>query len=889
MEEDCCSTQLINRDGMFNAAGLENFIKTVNLIPQSRYGYSYAVVSIMGPPSSGKSTLLNHLFRTNFWEMDVLKGRSQTTKGVWIAKCIGIEPFTIVMDLEGTDGRDRGEDDTAFEKQSALFALQLSDVVLINMWCHDIGREQQANKPLLKTVFQVMTRLFSPRRTTLLFVIRDKTKTPLQHLEPILREDIQKIWDTVSKPQTLKDTLLSDFFRVEVTALSSYEEKEEQFKQEVRQLRQRFFNSIAPGGLAGDRRGLIPASGFSLRAQQIWKVLKENKDLDFPAHKVMVAAVRCEEISNEKFSRLTSDERWLELEAAVQSNPVSGFGKKLSSILDTYLSEYDMEAVYFDERVRTAKRQQLESKALQFVQPTYHAMLRHLRSRTLFNFKNQLVRSLNRGKLFAASVRDCSRSCMLEFDQGCADVAIKQADWDTSKVCEKLRRDIEAHATSVRNTKLSEMIADYEKQLTKALVKPVESLFYAAGQDTWASIRKLLRHETEVALSGFSAALSGFELDQETYDKMVGNLVSFARSVVEKKAREEAGKVLIHMKDRFLMVFTHDNASMPRAWTGKEDIWALTKDARAAALKLLSLLAAIRLAEKSDNIEIVLFRSLLDGTSGVSSARDRSVMSASTDLHAASTWEEVPPKDTLITSGVSCARDRSVMSASTDMLAASTWEEVPPKDTLVTSGVSSARDRSVMSASTDLLAASTWEEVPPKDMLITPVQCTSLWARFKDETQYIVTHAIYVKEALRRNDSWIPPPWAIVAMIVLGFNEFMLLLRNPLYLLVIFIIFLLLKALWVELDFTGEFQNGALTGMFSLSSRFHPAVVVNLLKRIAGVGQMHQDPEPPRRQSSLISSESSQSQTQIPVPMTESGFEYSGSAHVPVPARRRPV
>lgn len=89
-----------------------------------------------------------------------------------------------------------------------------------------------------------------------------------------------------------------------------------------------------------------------------------------------------------------------------------------------------------------------------------------------------------------------------------------------------------------------------QKQLTKALVEPVESLFDAAGQDTWASIRNLLRHETEVAVSGFSAALSGFELDQETYDKMVGNLVSFGRSVVEKKAREEAGKVLIHMKDR---------------------------------------------------------------------------------------------------------------------------------------------------------------------------------------------------------------------------------------------------------------------------------------------------------------------------------------------------
>lgn len=78
-----------------------------------------------------------------------------------MAKCVGIEPFTLVMDLEGTDGRERGEvtslglkvlffcvfypflvpvngycyfqDDTTFEKQSALFALAVADIVLINM------------------------------------------------------------------------------------------------------------------------------------------------------------------------------------------------------------------------------------------------------------------------------------------------------------------------------------------------------------------------------------------------------------------------------------------------------------------------------------------------------------------------------------------------------------------------------------------------------------------------------------------------------------------------------------------------------------------------------------------------------------------------------------
>ena len=49
-------------------------------------------------------------------------------------------------------------------------------------------------------------------------------------------------------------------------------------------------------------------------------------------------------------------------------------------------------------------------------------MLGHLRSRTLFDFKNQLEQSLKRGELFAASVHDCSHSCMLEFDKGCAGV-----------------------------------------------------------------------------------------------------------------------------------------------------------------------------------------------------------------------------------------------------------------------------------------------------------------------------------------------------------------------------------------------------------------------------------------------------------------------------------
>ncbi|GER53517.1 protein ROOT HAIR DEFECTIVE 3 homolog [Striga asiatica] len=757
--ENCCSTHLIDGDGVFNAAGIDKFMKEVKL---SECGLSYAVVAIMGPQSSGKSTLLNNLFGTNFKEMDAFKGRHALDE-------FGLIIFSGLLSKVLTAYK-LCQDDTAFEKQSALFALAVSDIVLINMWCHDIGREQAANKPLLKTVFQVMMRLFSPRKTTLMFVIRDKTRTPLENLEPVLREDIQKIWDSVPKPEAHKETPLSDFFNVEVVALSSYEEKEEQFKQQVASLRQRFYHSIAPGGLAGDRRGVVPASGFSFSAQQIWKVIKENRDLDLPAHKVMVATVRCEEIANEKFSAFIENEAWRQLEEMVQYQIVLGFGKKLTSILDVCLSEYDAEATYFDESVRSTKRKQLEEKLLQLVQPAYQFMLGHIRSGTLDKFKAAFETALNEGKGFSAAASDCMEYFMSQFVEAAAGADIDQANWDSSKVREKLRRDIDAHIADVREARLSELTSIYEKKLNEALSEPVEALLDGASDDTWPAIRKLYRRETETAVTGFSKELSGFEMDEVTKNKMLSRLEDYARGLVEAKAKEEAGRVLIRMKDRFSTMFNNDSDSMPRVWTGKEDIRAITKTARSA---LLSIMAAVRLDDVADNIERTLSLALADPKTAASTNRGISV---------------------------------------------------------------------------DPLASSSWDEVPSSKSLLTPVQCKSLWRQFKAETEYTVSQAIAAQEASKRNNNWLPPPWAIVAILVLGFNEFMTLLRNPLYLCVIFVGFLIMKALWVQLDISGDFRHGFLPGILALSTKFLPTVT-NLLRKLAEEGQTkrHANTETPHK------------------------------------------
>ncbi|OAY75918.1 Protein ROOT HAIR DEFECTIVE 2, partial [Ananas comosus] len=421
-------------------------------------------------------------------------------------------------------------------------------------------------------------------------------------------------------------------------------------------------------------------------------------------------------------------------------------------------------------------------------------------------------------------------------------VTVEQADWDASKVRDKLRRDIDSYAASVRTAKLAKLKASSESKLTEALAGPVESLLEAAGDDTWASIRNLYRRETEKAVSDFTSSLSGFELEQATHDTMIQNLEEFARGVIEKKARDEAGKVLIHMKDR--------------VWTGKEDIRAITKEARSAvlrilhtsitdiwifskdsALKLLAVFAAIRLDDKPDKIENALSSSLL---------------------------EQGP-----------VSQSRSI------------------------------------EASTDLLASSTWEEIPPRNTLITPVQCKSIWRQFKSETEYTITQAISAQEAHRRSSNWLPPPWAIVAIAILGFNEFMMLLRditvnlhlfvmcvctfllgikpdnfilffllmnrNPVYILGLFLLFIVSYAVVLQFNILEEFRHGMLSGLLALSARFLPTVM-NILRKLADEGHKYYQPPQPPRPAPPIDAPSFRSRSQGQPPLSSNPAPDSHSS-----------
>lgn len=142
--------------------------KYLSLEDVTTAGFNYHLISVFGSQSTGKSTLLNYLFGTQFSVMSESE-RRQTTKGIWLSKNkkqgdasaqgARMADNILVMDVEGTDGRERGEDQD-FERKSALFALATSEVLIVNIWEHQVGLYQGANMGLLKTVFEVNLQLF---------------------------------------------------------------------------------------------------------------------------------------------------------------------------------------------------------------------------------------------------------------------------------------------------------------------------------------------------------------------------------------------------------------------------------------------------------------------------------------------------------------------------------------------------------------------------------------------------------------------------------------------------------------------------------------------------------------------------------------------------------
>lgn len=113
------------------------------------------------------------------------------------------------------------------------------------------------------------------QRTLLLFVIRDHIgTTPLANLQATLSADMNKIWDSLSKPPELADRKLSEYFDLSFTALPHKILVPDKFEAAVQDLRKRFTDKSREDYVFKPTyHKRIPADGVSFYMENIWVCL----------------------------------------------------------------------------------------------------------------------------------------------------------------------------------------------------------------------------------------------------------------------------------------------------------------------------------------------------------------------------------------------------------------------------------------------------------------------------------------------------------------------------------------------------------------------------------------------------------------------------------------
>ncbi|GET91367.1 hypothetical protein, conserved [Leishmania tarentolae] len=412
-------------------------------------GVNYHVVGVFGGQSSGKSTLLNHLFGTDFQTLNETVRRGQTTKGAFMARAnnslVGFEASDtaaiagphpsrttdcssrlnrataaatkgsedgvegapkavsplLVLDFEGTDGLERGEDQ-CFERQLSLFGLSIADTLIINMWAVDVGRFNAANLSLLRTIFEVNLQLFShdnyeaEEKPTLLIVLRDFTEDDPAPSLATVRKSFDTIWEGITRPAQFSGATIDTLFHLKYYVMPHYRLQRAEFMTSVETLRRWFGDSQFPDYLFSHRsmfRG-VPLEGLPAYLTNSWEAICTSKDLDIPTQREMLAQHRCKEAKVQELKTFRHFARHYE-DRLLRGEMLMRLSEVLDEEMDTRLTSFYGQTKLYSSEVVGQYATELETELVDATMQVLNRLSKTIASEVLSNAESRVLASVD--------------------------------------------------------------------------------------------------------------------------------------------------------------------------------------------------------------------------------------------------------------------------------------------------------------------------------------------------------------------------------------------------------------------------------------------------------------------------------------------------------------
>ena len=501
--------------------------------------------------------------------------RRQTTRGVWLSKAKNQD--VLVMDVEGTDGRERGEDQE-FERRSALFSLAVAEVIIINLWENMVGLYNGANMGLLKTVFEVNLQLFhsNQSRTLLYFVIRDHIgMTPLANLEKVMLESLENIWTGLNKPASLKDSKIKDFFDIEFAALPHKLLQPEKFEQDVEVLRQRFVDKTHKQFVFQKQyHKNIPADGVPVYTQQIWERIIDSKDLDLPTQQQLLAQYRCDEISAESFEKFISSTK--RASSMIDAGEVYDEFESLSEERKFCLTLFESDASRYHEEVYLKKKAELLRKVNGHLFLLFNSQIKNIRKTAIHAFKTAVQNALtnkSEGDDFATHLTLAQKESEEYFLELVKEAILPETSWNCDEDISSFKEELQDLSSKIRIEELEKLAKKLEKAANKQLHELLASEFASSSQDMWVKVLGGYNGIVDEVLSKFKKRAKKFLASDEEISNRNHLIGEMMWDGFRTKINEELSDQMmqLRLKQKFEDSFRYTEEGLPRVWQDNSD------------------------------------------------------------------------------------------------------------------------------------------------------------------------------------------------------------------------------------------------------------------------------------------------------------------------------
>jgi len=585
--------QIITGEGDI-VANLDDHIKNIGIW---NIGADYRMIAIIGCQSSGKSTLLNLLFGTTFATMNDKIGRQQTTKGVHAAKAT--DSNILVFDVEGSDSRERGDSEALFERKSALFALALSEVLVINMWESDLGRYNAANIPLLRTVFEVNVQLFlaqNESKSKILFVIRDCTHPNFSAICSQIKTDMENIWSEINKPKELQDKVIEDFFDFDFFSIHHMRFEKLRFDEDIMHLKDMFCNHNNEKYLfAEESKKNVPGDALAQYIRNLWIVINENKDLNIPSQRLMISHFMCEERENQLFTGTTKILNQMVAHPLNLETPVPKFGEICNNEILKALETYKKDSWKYSADAVSVHEESLISRFKTYLQPLYNKNCIYWGHHTFNTFSSDInienycftVNGKWRSEM-ESKLHEYQDSLSKEIES--CSIPIIEKRYDPQTFYKRMNSLIDSYQgiliKRLHENTIPKFLRTFEEQA---------GLILKESDDTmWDDLKSVLSKSSEAAKSEIDLVLSTNTNGALSNSNIIE---SFEKRLIE-LVEESAAYILLKMKTAFDKKFKYEDNGRPRVWGARDDIVRIYTDARNKGIRVLQLYEICRLQNK---------------------------------------------------------------------------------------------------------------------------------------------------------------------------------------------------------------------------------------------------------------------------------------------------